>query len=168
MKPLGDQEESKGQPKQQYSGTKAGQSQQVEPSFSRRFMAKHGWNCFMIERQASPDSRSNFVPRNGNENKRASSFFSLRENTAGGLETLLNSKDSFMQTILEDKNDLNPSPEKAGHLQTPKNSKYLKASENLESTPRIKVSVAPGIHNSATRASQHIFVSPNKKTVLKR
>ena len=28
--------------------------------------------------------------------------------------------------------------------------------------------LAPGMNNTATRASQHIFVSPNKKTVMKR
>ena len=55
-------------------------------------------------------------------------------------------------------------------VETPKSNPFRKAgiSENLESTPRMKMNLAPGGQNSATRASQHIFISPNKKTIMKR
>lgn len=40
--------------------------------------------------------------------------------------------------------------------------------ENLESTPRLSAHLNGGIQNTATHASQQIFVSPNKKTVMRR
>jgi len=41
MKPLGDREEVKGQKLLQETG------------FNRKFMSKHGWHCFLIEKRAS-------------------------------------------------------------------------------------------------------------------
>jgi len=41
MKPLGDREEAKGQ------------NTLLEQSFGRKFMAKHGWHCFMIDKRTS-------------------------------------------------------------------------------------------------------------------
>ena len=46
-------------------------------------------------------STSQFSNRGGNENKRATTFFSLRENSAGGLEQLLESKNAEMSVIVE-------------------------------------------------------------------
>ena len=44
---------------------------------------------------------SQFSNRGANENKRATIFFNLRENSAGGLEQLLESKNSAMSVIVE-------------------------------------------------------------------
>ena len=64
-------------------------------------MAKHGWHSFMIEKRGAAASMaatsdppfnimgaasSQFSNRGANENKRATIFFNLRENSAGGLE----------------------------------------------------------------------------------
>lgn len=60
---------------------------------------------------------------------------------------------------------------KPAHMRTPSSTNpfskaMISGQENLESTPRLHI--GPGIHHTSTRASQHIFVSPNKKTVMKR
>ena len=54
--------------------------------------------------------------RGANENKRATSFFSLRENSAGGLESLLTAKESAMSIIIESK-EPKGTPQKV--IQTP-------------------------------------------------
>lgn len=46
-------------------------------------------------------SASQFSNRGTNENKRATLFFNLRENTAGGLESLLESQSAAMSVIVE-------------------------------------------------------------------
>ena len=56
---------------------------------------------------------------------------------------------------------------------TPNTNPFLRAAgisgqENLESTPRLSAHLNAGIQNTATHASQQIFVSPNKKTVMRR
>jgi len=46
-------------------------------------------------------SANQFSNRGANENKRATIFYNLRENTAGGLEKLLESKNAAMSVIME-------------------------------------------------------------------
>lgn len=64
----------------------------------------------MIEKKGGNDqmqqfnlltSASQFSNRGTNENKRATMFFNLRENTAGGLESLLESQSAAMSVIVE-------------------------------------------------------------------
>ena len=78
-------------------------------------MAKHGWHAFLIETEKGTSgngvstqsqfnlmtSASQFSNRGTNENKRATLFFNLRENTAGGLESLLESQSAAMSVIVE-------------------------------------------------------------------
>ena len=146
----------------------------LQQSFGRKLLSKHGWNFFMIEKRVTQDSQLNastFSVRSGNENKRATTLFNLRENSAGGLEHLLDSKDAHMAVIVESNEGTQASPGKA---QTPQSGPFVMAGqgtngqENLESTPRIQMHMAPGYNNTATRASQSVFVSPCKKTVMKR
>ena len=58
-----------------------------QANFRRRFLSKHGWNCYLIEKRSSGEGH---IMRGG-ENKRASILFSQRENSAGGLEAFLES-----------------------------------------------------------------------------
>ena len=132
----------------------------LQQSFGRKFLSKHGWNFFMIEKRVTQDSQLNasaFSVRSGNENRRATLLFNLRENSAGGLEHLLYNKDAHMSVIVESNEGTQASP---GKVQTPQSGPFVMAGqgtngqENLESTPRIQMHMAPaGYKNTATRAS---------------
>ena len=87
-KPLGDMEEQKSA--KRLPG-------EISKSFSRRFLSKHGWNCFMIEKR----STNHQYQSRGAENKRASIIYNLRENSAGGLDQYLENKDQEMDIIVE-------------------------------------------------------------------
>jgi len=97
----------------------------------------------------------------GTENKRASTLFNLRENSAGGLEPLFEAKDTGMPVIVETYEAGSPSKKRV--LMTPHTSNPftkpvgVSGPENLESTPRLQQQAA---QNGAIRASQQIFVSP--------
>ena len=122
----------------------------------------------MIEkRNTSSDSQfhlmtsaSQFSNRGANENKRATMFYNLRENSAGGLEQLLESKNTNMSVIIESNEGGFPFPTSTQNQKfSPQGNPYrmpgqvVSGQENLESTPRLQMQIAPGMQNTATRAS---------------
>ena len=94
----------------------------------------------------------------------------MRENSAGGIEKLLEKQHGTMAVIHENQESNPTQPSGQKQQQTPQSNPFRAARgglENLESSPRLQMYMAPGLH-SATRASQQVFVSPQKKTVMKR